>query len=256
LILNLDIAISESYKSNTQKIRVMSESWAGKNLYCPSCLSEYLSGFNNNNPIGDFYCEKCLEQFELKSKLGVFGSKIVDGAYHKMIERISSSQNPNFLFLSYNKVYGINDLFLIPKHFFIPDIIEKRNPLSESARRSGWIGCNINLSKLPQLGKIPIIHKSTIIDKNIVRSKWLNAFKLRKEVNSSKGWIFDILTLIENLSTDNFSLIDIYNYDIVLSSKYPENNNVRPKIRQQLQKLRDLGYVKFLGNGQYLRIKY
>lgn len=228
----------------------MSESWVSENLYCSSCSSDNLSNFKNNNPIGDFFCANCSEEFELKSQLGIFGSMIVDGAYSKMIERISSSQNPNFLFLNYDQKFTVNNLFLVLKHFFIPEIIEKRKPLSPESRRSGWVGCNIILSKLPQLGKIPIVYKSTIIDKVVVRDKWLNAFRLRKEANSSKGWIFDILNLIENLESEYFSLKDIYNYDIFLSDKYSENKNVRPKIRQQLQKLRDLGYIKFLGDGQ------
>ena len=32
---------------------------------------------------------------------------------------------------------------------------------------------------------------------------------------------------------------------------YPANQNVRPKIRQQLQVLRDQGYIEFLGQGRY-----
>jgi type II restriction enzyme len=256
LNLLLDLAISADYTSNTQKIRIMSESWVSKNLYCACCLSENLASFNNNNPIGDFFCIKCSEEFELKSKSGIFGAKIVDGAYSKMIERISSANNPNFLFLSYGQDYKIRDLFLTPKHFFIPEIIEKKNPLSQNARRSGWIGCFINLSSLPNLGKIPIIHNSEIIDKRLVHNKWKEALKINKEANTSKKWIFDVISLIENLNNDNFSLNDIYEHDNSLSLKYPDNNNIRPKIRQQLQKLRDLGYINFLGNGQYQRVKY
>ena len=35
--------------------------------------------------------------------------------------------------------------------------------------------------------------------------------------------------------------------------EYPRNQNVRPKLRQQLQILRDLGLVEFLGKGFYRR---
>ncbi len=34
---------------------------------------------------------------------------------------------------------------------------------------------------------------------------------------------------------------------------YPNNKNVRPKLRQQLQRLRDLGLIEFLGNATYER---
>ena len=32
---------------------------------------------------------------------------------------------------------------------------------------------------------------------------------------------------------------------------YPANHNVRPKIRQQLQVLRDRGWLEFVGRGRY-----
>jgi len=61
-----------------------------------------------------------------------------------MIERLQSDSNPNFFFLNYDKnsLDAIN-FIVIPKYFFIPEIIEKRKPLSQTARRAGWVGCNI-----------------------------------------------------------------------------------------------------------------
>lgn len=249
--LYLDETVSLRYSNILQKIRVMSEDWVSRNLFCPSCNRINLSVFPNNNPIGDFYCTKCTEEFELKSTNGNFGSKVVDGTYSKMISRITSNQNPNFLFLSYNSNYLVNNLFLIPKHFLIPEIIEKRKPLSPSARRAGWIGCNILLSELPQIGRISIIKNATFIDQNIVNLQWQKAFEIRKQKNSAKGWLFEILKKIEKLNKSVFSLYDVYEYEMELMKTYPENKNIRPKIRQQLQKLRDLGYIEFLGSGKY-----
>lgn len=51
----------------------------------------------------------------------------------------------------------------------------------------------------------------------------------------------------------DFSLNDIYAYEGRLSALYPANNNVRPKIRQQLQVLRDRGWIVFDGRGRYRR---
>jgi len=36
-----------------------------------------------------------------------------------------------------------------------------------------------------------------------------------------------------------------------LQAKHPENHNVKAKIRQQLQYLRDKGVIEFLGRGHY-----
>ncbi|WP_244661633.1 hypothetical protein [Mesorhizobium huakuii] len=51
-------------------------------------------------------------------------------------------------------------------------------------------------------------------------------------------------------STD-FDIEQIYAFERKLSALYPNNRNVRPKIRQQLQLLRDNGYLEFLARGRY-----
>jgi type II restriction enzyme len=48
-----------------------------------------------------------------------------------------------------------------------------------------------------------------------------------------------------------FSLYDLYAMEESFKAAYPENKNVRAKVRQQLQVLRDNGYVRFDGKGKY-----
>jgi type II restriction enzyme len=95
--LMLSKILGSEYKNPTQKIRVMTESWVNKSVFCPNCGST-LNRFENNSPVADFYCKKCAEEYELKSKNGEIGKKIVDGAYSTMIERLKSDNNPNFFF--------------------------------------------------------------------------------------------------------------------------------------------------------------
>ena len=153
--LEFDLQQAEGYKSKSQIARVLTEDWVKQNAYCPNCGQDYLSEFANNRPVADFFCSACEEQFELKSKRGNSGKKIVDGAYGSMIERISSDKNPNFFFLSYEtETQSVKDFLIIPKHFFTPQIIEKRKPLPVTARRAGWEGCNIVLTSIPESGKI------------------------------------------------------------------------------------------------------
>lgn len=144
--LNFNSTIIESYYSNSQIARILTENWVSENMYCPRCGNIYIKHFENNRPVADFYCPYCKNEYELKSKNGSLGHKITDGAYETMIRRITSNENPDFFFMNYSREKLIvKDLILIPKHFFVPDIIEKRNPLKASARRAGWIGCNILL---------------------------------------------------------------------------------------------------------------
>jgi type II restriction enzyme len=89
-----------------------------------------------------------------------------------MIERLKSLKKPNFFFMSYFlKNYEINDFFIVPKYFFVPEIIEKRKELSENAKRAGWIGSNILFSKIPNSGKIYYIKNGKEFSKEEVLKK-------------------------------------------------------------------------------------
>ena len=59
---------------------------------------------------------------------------------------------------------------------------------------------------------------------------------------------------VNSIPNKDFSLMDLYKYETVLSLKHPDNNNIQPKIRQQLQLLRDKGYIDFVRPGQYRKI--
>ncbi|MBU0977304.1 MAG: hypothetical protein KKD18_02715 [Nanoarchaeota archaeon] len=135
--------IISHYKSNAQIARILTEGWMSNNMFCPNCLNLKITPFPNNNPVADFFCPRCKEQFQLKSQKTDFGKKINDGAYKVMIESITNNLRPNFFLTQYKIDYLIKNLFLIPSFFFTIDLIEKRKSLSESAERAGWTGCNI-----------------------------------------------------------------------------------------------------------------
>lgn len=244
--------IAQAYKSNSQKIRVLTENWVDTEIFCPNCGHD-LSGYENNRPVADFYCKNCAEEYELKSKKDSIGKKIVDGAYKTMIERLQSQNNPNFFFLNYSlSNYEIINFAVIPKHFFVPEIIEKRKPLSLNARRAGWIGCNILLNDIPKSGKIFYIKNKQVESKENVLDNWQKTLFLRETKKADlKGWILDIMNCIDKLGKSEFSLQEIYNFENILNAKHPDNKHVKDKIRQQLQFLRDKGYLEFVEPGKY-----
>jgi type II restriction enzyme len=94
--LNLSTDIANNYSSASQKIRVMTEYWVNRSAFCPNC-GNTLSNFENNKPVADFYCMNCAEEYELKSKNGDIGKKIVDGAYSTMIGEVESGQQSKLL---------------------------------------------------------------------------------------------------------------------------------------------------------------
>jgi len=250
--LNLYSSIADTYNSNSQKIRVLTERWVNEYIYCPSCGNN-ISEYENNRPVADFYCLKCNEDYELKSKKDKIGKKIVDGAYSTMIERLQSDSNPNFFFLNYDKnSFDVANFIVIPKYFFVPEIIEKRKPLSSTARRAGWVGCNILLDTIPESGKIFYIKDGKEESKNKILDNWNKISFLKKTTSlKSKGWILDIIKCIDKIDKNDFNLNDIYQFEKYLKIKHPENNNIQAKIRQQLQILRDRDYISFKSRGKY-----
>ncbi|MFO0763375.1 MAG: DpnI domain-containing protein [Candidatus Gracilibacteria bacterium] len=247
--LNSSLAIS--YVSQSQKIRVMTESWVEEYGFCPNCGNPLIKS-RANNPVGDFTCSKCNEEYELKSKHFSFGKKITDGAYGTMISRLNSDTNPSFFGLTYSKNLEITNLFVIPKFYFTHKIIEKRKPLSSTARRAGWTGCNILLNLIPESGKIYYIQNGESRDKSDVLKDWKKTHFLSEESNlSAKGWLIDVIGCIELLGKQEFTLQDLYNFTGILQEKYQGNNNIEAKIRQQLQLLRNNGYLDFIGRGKY-----
>ena len=170
-----------------------------------------------------------------------------------MIERINSPEKPNFFFMNYLlELLRVNDFFVVPKHFFVSEIIEKRKPLAENARRAGWVGSNILFFKIPEAGQIFYIENGKELAKEDVLQKWQKTIFLKKVKKAdAKGWILDIMNCIDLIDKKEFTLQDVYSFESDLSVIYPENKNIKPKIRQQLQFLRDKGYLKFIAPGRY-----
>jgi type II restriction enzyme len=240
------------YTSGSQSARAWTETWVSTWAYCPHCGSAKMSRFPNNSPLADFHCPSCNEEFELKSQKGRFGTKVADGAYKTKCERLAASNNPNLLLMNYDrKSLAVVNLFIVPKHFFVRDIIEERKPLKATARRAGWIGSNILLGNVPEAGKIHIVQNRVIRPKETVLEEWQKTLFLRNESLEARGWLLDVLKCVESLGKREFTLDEVYAFEGHLRDIYPGNQNIKPKIRQQLQYLRDQGFIEFVSRGNY-----
>ncbi len=183
---------------------------------------------------------------------GKFGARVVDGAFKTKCERLAASNNPNLLLLNYDiKSLAVVNLFIVPKHFFVRKIIEERKPLAATARRAGWIGSNILLSRVPEFGKIHIVQAGIVRPKDVVLAEWQKTLFLRDESPETRGWLLDVMKCVESLGNREFTLDEVYAFERHLGDLYPGNQNVKPKIRQQLQYLRDRGFIDFVSRGNY-----
>ncbi len=254
--LHFNQNLASKYHSESQKTRVLTEDWLGRNMFCPVCGAPVLGQYEANRPVADFFCDDCKSDFELKSKeckTGIVSGKIADGAYDTMIERITSLRNPHLFVMTYAD-WSVNNLLVIPKFFFVPEIIEKRNPLSATARRAGWTGCNIEIGNIPESVKIYIVRKGLEADKSLVLDQYQRIRQLQKTKLESRGWLMDVLMCIERIPGKDFRLDEVYSFADELQMKHPDNNFVHDKIRQQLQYLRDKGFVQFVDRGKYHKI--
>lgn len=248
-------SLTTNYTSNSQKARVLTESWTQENIYCMRCGNPQIKKFRNNQPVADFYCPHCHNIFELKSHAGHMGKKIADGAYDTLIARITSNTNPDFWILEYdNTNYHVENFLTIPKFFFTPDIIEKRAPLKSPARRAGWVGSAIIITEIPLDGRIYMIKEGQEIPHSIVMDQMKKASRFDINNITSRGWLMDTLKCVDKIQSKEFSLADMYSFEDILHAKHQDNNHIRDKIRQQLQLLRDRGYIEFLGRGKYRKI--
>jgi type II restriction enzyme len=168
-----------------------------------------------------------------------------------MIQAILSEQVPNLYLLRYSREWFITDLLLIPSFFFTESVIEKRKPLSPSARRAGWVGCNILLENIPQDGRISVVARGIVNSPSRVRTEYQRLQPLRTLAPKTRGWTLDVLNVVRKIGKEDIFLSDLYAFESHLQGLHPSNRNVKAKIRQQVQMLRDLGYLAFEGGGEY-----
>jgi type II restriction enzyme len=135
--------------------------------------------------------------------------------------------------------------------FFVRQIVEERKPLAPTARRAGWVGSNILLNQIPKSGKIFIVRAGQLEPKDVVLAKWKRTLFLRDQGLETRGWLLEVMRCVDAIGKREFQLNDVYAFEDRLGRLYPDNQNVKPKIRQQLQFLRDCGYLDFVSRGYY-----
>jgi len=100
------------------------------------------------------------------------------------------------------------------------------------------------LAKSPKISKRDYIDETAEIfssDKNIIFS-------------GLKGWTKLIFSVLDGMKKDIVELNDFVKYYPYLHERYPANNNIDAKVRQQMQVLRNIGLIKFEGRGVYKKL--
>lgn len=149
----------------------------------------------------------------------------MDGAYESMMRAIRTDAAPSYYFMHYDlQTWTVRNLLLVPHFAFPPSAIVKRNPLSASARRAGWVGCNFALDRIPADARIEIvssrrdpvtpINKSSEIIQSLltsaathvkitppeeVREKFGRIKPLKELSITQRGWTLDVLNIVRRI---------------------------------------------------------
>lgn len=60
--ISFNSQIANQYTSNSQKIRVLTEDWVDREIFCPACGNN-IDNYENNRPVADFFCPNCKEEY-------------------------------------------------------------------------------------------------------------------------------------------------------------------------------------------------
>jgi type II restriction enzyme len=230
----------------------VTEAWGEENLFCPNCSSPKLDRLAHNTKASDFSCPNCKFWYQLKGQKTRIGNSVTDGAYEAMMNAIRNDATPNFYFMQYElATWSIKNLLLIPHFAFPPSAIIKRKPLSATARRAGWVGCNIALGRIPIDARIEVVRDQVVIPAGLVREKFKKVKPLEELSVKERGWTLDVLTVVRSLGKSVFTNDDVYEFTQHFEKLHPDNRHIKDKIRQQLQVLRDRGFLLSSGRGEW-----
>lgn len=101
------------------------------------------------------------------------------------------------------------------------------------------------------IGKGVLCPERTNLAQKSSPQPWQKTLFLRDERAETRGWLIEVMKCVEQIGKKEFDLDDVYAFEAQLGNLYPSNRHVRHKIRQQLQKLRDRGYLDFVSRGYY-----
>ena len=242
--------LADRFKSGSQKAGNVTEAWGAENFYCPNCSSPKLDWLKPGTKASDYQCPSCGFWFQLKSKQSRIGNSITDGAYAAMMEAVREDRAPSHFFLHYDlTTWSVRNLLLVPYFAFPPSAIIKRPPLAATARRAGWVGCNFDLSRIPADARISIITEKQVTPPNEVREQFQKVKPLKEVSVNDRGWSLDVLNIVRRLGKQEFTNADVYAYQRELEALHPDNRNIKAKIRQKLQILRDAKLLFHVSSG-------
>lgn len=250
---NPEVAIHLTKDSQqTQRTRLITEDGFSRFGYCLRCKSNKLTRTTAGTVAQDFYCPKCGQPYELKSAARAHTRIVQDGGYASMMKTIRGENVPALVLMHYSPEWCVRGLVAIHPVFLTPAVVMKRP--KPHIRKNGTLYqmCDLNLSLIPTDGKIALVSDGVVRTHAETRRRFQESVRFEDVPLKTRGWTALVLSTVRQIGKKEFTLKDIYKFEDAMHKAFPRNSHIQPKIRQQLQELRDLGYIEFLGmRGEY-----
>lgn len=210
---------------------------------------EIISNFN----IGNFYNQASdIEAFRytLENNDKVYNHQSLHGKFYIFDRNHTIVTSANLTNNGFNKnlEYGV----LIENDQLINQVILDYNKICIDSN-TGIISSNEITNIQNILKELPKTKELNIPDLNIETDSILE-LDLKKIGKQLSTWKRLIVNAIEQISEEKFTLQDMYKFEKSFQKEYPNNNTIKNTIRRNLQELRDMGLIKFLGDGVYLKL--
>src|SRR5262249_25149755 len=96
---------------------------------------------------------------------------------------------------------------------------------------------------IPSDARIAVVREREITPKRTVRAQYCKIKPLAEIRAKERGWALDVLNVVRRLRKAEFTTSEMYAFVRELEEMHPDNRHVKDKIRQQLQVLRDRGFL-------------
>jgi type II restriction enzyme len=105
------------------------------------------------------------------------------------------------------------------------------------------------LNRIPADARIAVVNESRVAPEKEVRAQYRRVKPLAEIKAKERGWTLDVLNAVRRLGKTQFTTSETYSFAHELEQLHPDNRHVKDKIRQQLQVLRDRGFLSQVERG-------
>ena len=143
---------NNNWKSESRIIGEACENYVKNKIKCIRCKNNNFEKYKTNEKSKDLICISCNQKYEIKAKRATHNQvnnikntkqfKTIGGDYLTTLNNIN--EKIDYLIILYEKrSYKILSVLYITNENINLNCIIPRNPLSLTAKRAGWQGCNL-----------------------------------------------------------------------------------------------------------------